>query len=676
MIKQSCKRLKSLTFTSPGTLPAVSSGRDLHNIITACGVSAPRSAMDIPFISAQRYLKKYTGTLYKYENLDVRVLKNVGLNPNKNDEELMQLPNRNPVITLMGHVNHGKTTLLDSWRDSESPIKITETEHGKITQSIRSYKLKSGTTVVDTPGHLVFDEMREQGGFVSDSTIIVIDITQGICEQTVEAIDHVLYYDRPVVFAVTKIDLISGSDLRESLKSIATQIRETPEFADAKVATQLPELVEKNDVFIVPVAAPHKINNDLLMKIAVKCAGMCKFDPAEPTVAVLLDCQYSNTQITEKTASQLEDDAFYRKRKTEFSTTKDFYLSRDVIRNPQNADRTLLCIVKSGMVTPGQGFVVGRSGFGIIKKIEDEFGEHLSSATPGTPCQITGLNLTCDPPDSGDHIIVVSSEEKAKAIIDQRDSITRYLNDGGYAKLLTDEGDEDAFSWLRLVEDEGPSSMWKRKKKRKRQEKTAAKADMNSFTTEELIERGMVCDTYEATGICKRAACNKKHPRDIHIQQPEKIFLIIKTDTAASLISITKVLDHLNSNRVVFLCINSGVGDLSNDDFDRAAINGDFSASIVCYRIRCPEYIIPAAVSQKTNLFEFSVLSDLVSMLYSLYTSSVSDWEQKQRTRLQKYNREETDEFDPVEVSDYVKQLLSEERHSAVLCDIYNTSDK
>eukprot|EP01060_Flectonema_neradi_P030803 TRINITY_DN4544_c0_g1_i6.p1 TRINITY_DN4544_c0_g1~~TRINITY_DN4544_c0_g1_i6.p1 ORF type:complete len:734 (+),score=119.92 TRINITY_DN4544_c0_g1_i6:89-2203(+) len=629
------------------TLAAMTAAKDLRGLVESHELKASWiSKSAVPFRTAQQYLQKCLNEQYQYENIDVRVVKDVGLNPVTDSQNLKNLPNRNTVISLMGHIDHGKTTLLDSWKAPSSSISITETEHGNITQSIRAYNLPHHkATVVDTPGHLIFDEMRANGGFVCDVAIIAIDITQGLQEQTLEAIDHVLFYDRPTVFAITKIDLVDRPTLQTSLRQIASEIREYPEFSHSKVLTQNADIVQWKEPFMIPVAAIDNVNVDLLIEAAKKCAGYCKFDPDESQViAVLLDCTFKQTELNENTASMLYDDDYHRKRETSFPTTRDFYLSRDTNRNPQNSIRVLSCLIKSGSLGIGQPFIVGRKGFGVVKRIQNEFGEDLQQVAAGIPCQITGLDVTCDPPVPGDYLVVVATLDTAKSIISQRDMIASYLDAGGDPLLLTDKDDDDAFSWLR-----GTNTAT-----------SGESLDTDTLTTDDLITRGLVCDAYAETGVCNKVRCSKKHPKDIHVQPPQLIHLVVKADTQSSLGSIMKIIDHMSTDQAEFVCVLSGVGDVTNEDLDRASIGGEFTASILCYKLQCPEYVVPAAVTQKVDLFEYSVLSDVVSMLYKMHTSAVSVWEDKQRKRLAQYRRKETNEFRERKISPYVEQLLSE----------------
>ena len=186
---------------------------------------------------------------------------------------------RPPIITILGHVDHGKTTLLDFIRKSS----VATLEHGGITQHIGAYQVTHDgklITFIDTPGHAAFEKMRSRGAKVADIAVLVVSIDDGIMPQTTEAIKHILAAKVPLIVAVNKIDL-PGIDIKISLEKIKKQL------SDKGV------LVEEygGDVPIVPISAKSGDGVDKLLEIILLVSEIHEFkgDPALPPAGVVIE---------------------------------------------------------------------------------------------------------------------------------------------------------------------------------------------------------------------------------------------------------------------------------------------------------------------------------------------------------------------------------------------------
>ncbi|MBI2866288.1 MAG: translation initiation factor IF-2 [Chloroflexi bacterium] len=268
---------------------------------------------------------------------------------------------RPPVVAIMGHVDHGKTSLLDAIRRS----RITATEAGEITQHIGAYQVKvDGNLIsfIDTPGHEAFTAMRARGAQVTDIAILVVAADDGVMPQTVEALDHIKAAQVPLVVAINKIDK-PGAD---------------PE----RVKRQLGELgvvLEEwgGDVMAVPVSAKSRAGLPQLLEAILLVAEIAELvaDPERAAEGVVLEAQL------------------------------------DKSRGP-----VATVLVQSGTLRVGDPFVAGES-WGKIKAMFDDLGKPLHRAGPSTPVLIMGLNaLTA----AGDTFAAVGSDKDARSIAEAR----------------------------------------------------------------------------------------------------------------------------------------------------------------------------------------------------------------------------------------------------------------
>lgn len=277
------------------------------------------------------------------------------------EEDEKNLVSRPPVITIMGHVDHGKTTLLDTIRKTN----VTGGEFGGITQHIGAYQVKyqgQKLTFLDTPGHEAFTAMRARGASVTDIVVIVVAADDGVMPQTREAIDHAKAAGVPVIVAVNKID-----------KPDVNFDRIMSEMAEAGM---MPEEWGGETIFVKLSARTGQGIEDLLQTILI--------------------------------LSEVEN---FRANPNRLATGTVIEAKLDKGRGPVS---TLL--VQNGTLKAGDTVVVGTS-FGRVRKMTDDTGREIKSAGPSTPVEIIGLN---DVPVAGDVFKAFHDERKARQIAETR----------------------------------------------------------------------------------------------------------------------------------------------------------------------------------------------------------------------------------------------------------------
>lgn len=279
------------------------------------------------------------------------------------DEESGSLLPRPPVVTIMGHVDHGKTRLLDAIRQTN----VMATEAGGITQHIGAYQVEVNghkITFLDTPGHEAFTAMRARGAQITDVTVLVVAADDGVMPQTLEAIDHARAAGVPIVVAINKID-----------KSNANPDLVKQQLADAGL------LIEEwgGDVVCVPVSAKEKAGIPDLLENLLLVAEMeeLKANPSGPAQGTVIEAGLDKTKGPLTTV-----------------------------------------LVQSGTLRLGDTVVIGTS-WGRVKAMFNDLGKRLRKAEPATPVQILGLNSV---PQVGDTLTAVAGEHHARALMEKRQS--------------------------------------------------------------------------------------------------------------------------------------------------------------------------------------------------------------------------------------------------------------
>ena len=296
---------------------------------------------------------------------------------------------RPPVVTIMGHVDHGKTTLLDQLRNSS----VVAGEAGGITQHIGAYQIKidgKPITFLDTPGHAAFTTMRARGADITDITVIVVAADDGVMPQTIEAINHAKAADVPIIVAVNKID-----------KPAANPGRVMQELSDLGL---VPEAWGGDTIF-VEISAKFNQNIEELLEMILLVAEVqeLKANPNRLALGTVIEARLDKTK---------------------------------------GPIATLL--VQEGTLKVGDPIVVGNT-FGRVRVMVNDQGRRVKTAVPATPVEITGLNAS---PQAGDRFVVFEDEKSARAageerakraLIEQRNASSRITLDNLFSTLKDGE---------------------------------------------------------------------------------------------------------------------------------------------------------------------------------------------------------------------------------------------
>lgn len=293
----------------------------------------------------------------------------------ENDESLIERP---AVVTIMGHVDHGKTTLLDSIRNT----RVTAGEAGGITQHIGAYQIENNNkkiTFLDTPGHAAFTTMRARGAQVTDITILVVAADDGVMPQTIEAINHAKAAEVPIIVAVNKVD-----------KPTANPDRVMQELGEHGL---YPEDWGGDTIFVQLSAIQGDGIDDLLEMIGlVSEIEELKAKPDRAAVGTVIEAEL------------------------------------DKSRGPAAS-----LLVQNGTLEVGDSLVVGNT-YGRVRAMVSDLGKRIKSAGPSTPVEITGLH---DVPQAGDRFVVFKNEKQARQIGEKRqqDNILKQRQDSKSVSL-------------------------------------------------------------------------------------------------------------------------------------------------------------------------------------------------------------------------------------------------
>ena len=295
------------------------------------------------------------------------------------DDEKDLVP-RPPVITIMGHVDHGKTTLLDTIRKTN----VAEGEAGGITQNISAYQIEYNgkkLTFIDTPGHAAFTEMRARGASITDIIIIIVAADDGVMPQTREVIDHAKAAGVPIIVAVNKIDK-PGANPEKVLTEMA-QNGITPD-------------IWGGDTLFVNISAKNGTGIDELLDNIILISEMeeLKANPNRYAMGTVIESKMD-----------------------------------------KNAGVVNTILIQNGTLRLGDPVVIGNS-FGKIRTLKNDKGENLVEAYPSMPVNVTGIS---ESPSAGDKFMAFESEKKAKEIALKRTLNAKNKSNDGNKSVSLDE---------------------------------------------------------------------------------------------------------------------------------------------------------------------------------------------------------------------------------------------
>lgn len=326
----------------------------------------------ISFDDASVIALEFNKTLKKEETADISNFEMFEVNDDPKD-----LVERPPVVTIMGHVDHGKTSLLDAIRKSS----VVDGEFGGITQHIGAYQVKYNDkkiTFIDTPGHAAFTEMRARGASITDIVIIIVAADDGVMPQTIEAIDHAKAAKVPIIVAVNKMDK-PGADPDRVMREMSERGL-TPEAWGG-------------DTLFVPISAKTRDGIDKLLENLLLIAEMeeLKANPSRYAMGTVIE-------------SKLD----------------------------KNVGSVVTLLVQNGTLRLGDPVVIGEF-FGKIRTLKNDLGEEVVEALPATPVEVTGLSGV---PTAGDKFMAFESEKEAHSVAEQR-SQTAKLKSNTLASALS-----------------------------------------------------------------------------------------------------------------------------------------------------------------------------------------------------------------------------------------------
>ena len=298
----------------------------------------------------------YNKTVKREESADISNFENYEI-----EDKAEDLVERPPVVTIMGHVDHGKTTLLDTIRKTN----VASSEAGGITQAIGAYQVSYNgkkITFIDTPGHAAFTEMRARGASVTDIVIIIVAADDGVMPQTKEAIDHAKAANVPIIVAINKIDK-----------------------PDANIDKVLTELANYG-------LTPEEWGGDTIVSRISAVTG--------EGVQELLE----NIQLI----AEMQ----------ELKANPNRYATGAVLESKmdKHVGALVTLLIQNGTLRLGDPIVVGTS-FGKVRTLKDDMGKDIVEALPSTPVEVTGLSMV---PNAGDKFMAFETEKQAKQIASER----------------------------------------------------------------------------------------------------------------------------------------------------------------------------------------------------------------------------------------------------------------
>lgn len=335
----------------------------------------------INFETAEILVNEYSKELKREETTDVTNFEEYEIVDNEED-----LVKRAPVVTIMGHVDHGKTTLLDTIRKTN----VADYEAGGITQAISAYQVLCNNekiTFIDTPGHAAFTEMRARGAGITDIVIIIVAADDGVMPQTKEAIDHAKAAKVPIIVAINKIDKPGANP-----EKIMTELSDYGLVPDAW----------GGDTLYNQISAKNNIGIDALLENILLIADMqgYKANPKRYAIGTVIEA-----------------------------------------RLDKQVGPVVTLLVQNGTLRLGDPIVVGTT-YGKVRTLKNDKNEEIIEAIPSTPIEITGLNET---PMAGDKFMSFETEKQARSIGETRKNNSRLAQNSKTTTVTL----EDLFSKIK-----------------------------------------------------------------------------------------------------------------------------------------------------------------------------------------------------------------------------------
>ena len=330
-------------------------GTELVKKVMALGIMAGLN-QSIDFETAEVLVLDYDKVLKREETKDISNFENFEIEDKEED-----LISRPPVVTIMGHVDHGKTTLLDTIRKSN----VASGEAGGITQAIGAYSVlydDRKITFIDTPGHEAFTEMRARGASVTDVVIIIVAADDGIMPQTKEAIDHAKAANVPIIVAINKIDKENANI--ERIMTALVEAGLTPEEWGG-------------DTIVCKISALTGLGVDELLSNILLVSDMQELK-ANPN-------RYATGTVIES-------------------------------RKDKQIGSVATLLIQNGTLRLGDPIVVGTT-YGKVRTLKNDLGQDIVEASPSTPVEVTGLSNV---PEAGDKFMAFETEKQAKQIAEER----------------------------------------------------------------------------------------------------------------------------------------------------------------------------------------------------------------------------------------------------------------
>jgi len=444
------------------------------------------------------------------------------------------LPTRPPVVTIMGHVDHGKTTILDFLRKSS----IAAGEHGGITQHIGAFSVPmtggKNITFLDTPGHAAFLAMRERGANVTDIVVLVVAADDSVMPQTIEAIKHAKAAKVPMIVAINKADK-PDANVERVKQDVSKHDIELEEFG--------------GDIQAVAISGKTGL-------------GMHELEDAIITLSDILDHRAPPDGPVEGWIIE--------------SLTKSH-------------GKVATILIRRGTVAPGTILVAG-TAFCRVRRLRNEFGETIQSATPGTAVEIDGWR---ELPNPGDEALQAEDEQHAASVIRIRESLAQGV------KLARDM---DAINVSRKAAREGYLV--------RHEAKLAAttKADRKRVLyggTDRVVE-GSFHDTAKSTGI-------------------EELLLVVKGDVGGSVEAIQEIVGGLGNHKARARIIRSGVGPVNEGDVTLAEAA---NAVIIAFNVSTEDGVMGQARAADVEISEHTIIyrvsENITSRLEALLPEIVS----------------------------------------------------